>query len=87
MINMAQGFTFAVSGYGAWLAAQNISTNGFAVVAGGVHHRRAGGRADRRHRLHSALRQAELPAAQPDRDARHQPDRRRSACCGCSGRG
>jgi branched-chain amino acid transport system permease protein len=36
MINMAQGFTFAVSGYGAWLAAQNISTNGFVVVAGGV---------------------------------------------------
>jgi branched-chain amino acid transport system permease protein len=36
MINMAQGFTFAVSGYGAWLVAQNISTNGFAVVAGGV---------------------------------------------------
>ena len=25
MINMAQGFTFAVSGYGAWLVAQNIS--------------------------------------------------------------
>ncbi|HEY4042681.1 MAG TPA: branched-chain amino acid ABC transporter permease [Rhodopila sp.] len=36
MINMAQGFTFAVSGYGAWLAAQNISTNGFVVVAAGV---------------------------------------------------
>jgi branched-chain amino acid transport system permease protein len=36
MINMAQGFTFAVSGYGAWLAAQNISSNGFVVVAGGV---------------------------------------------------
>lgn len=36
MINMAQGFTFAVSGYGAWLVAQNISTNGFVVVAGGV---------------------------------------------------
>ena len=36
MINMAQGFTFTVAGYGAWLAAQNISTNGFVVVAGGV---------------------------------------------------
>jgi len=36
MINMAQGFTFAVSGYGAWLVAQNISSNGVAVVAGGV---------------------------------------------------
>jgi branched-chain amino acid transport system permease protein len=36
MINLAQGFTFTVSGYGAWLVAQNISTNGFAVVAGGV---------------------------------------------------
>ena len=36
MINLAQGFTFTVAGYGAWLAAQNISTNGFVVVAGGV---------------------------------------------------
>lgn len=36
MINMAQGFTYAVSGYGAWLVAQNISTSGVAVVAGGV---------------------------------------------------
>jgi branched-chain amino acid transport system permease protein len=36
MINMAQGFTFAVSGYGAWLVAQNISSSGYAVVAGGV---------------------------------------------------
>src|ERR1700712_5551515 len=36
MINMAHGFTFAVSGYGAWLVAQNLSTNGAAVVAGGV---------------------------------------------------
>jgi branched-chain amino acid transport system permease protein len=36
MINMAQGFTFAISGYGAWLAAQNISSNGVVVVAGGV---------------------------------------------------
>jgi branched-chain amino acid transport system permease protein len=36
MINLAQGFTFTVAGYGAWLAAQNISTNGFVVVAAGV---------------------------------------------------
>jgi branched-chain amino acid transport system permease protein len=36
MINMAHGFTFALSGYGAWLVAHNLSTNGFAVVAGGV---------------------------------------------------
>jgi branched-chain amino acid transport system permease protein len=36
MINLAQGFTFSVAGYGAWLVAQNISGNGFAVVAGGV---------------------------------------------------
>jgi len=36
MINMAQGFTFAVSGYGAWLVAQSLSSNGFAVVAGGL---------------------------------------------------
>lgn len=36
MINLAQGFTFTVAGYGAWLVAQHISTNGFAVVAGGV---------------------------------------------------
>jgi branched-chain amino acid transport system permease protein len=36
MINMAQGFTFAVSGYGAWLVSQDLSQDGFAVVAGGV---------------------------------------------------
>lgn len=36
MINMAQGFTFAASGYGAWLVAQNISSSGIAVVAAGV---------------------------------------------------
>lgn len=36
MINMAQGFTFAVSGYGAWLFAQTIGGNGFVVVAGGL---------------------------------------------------
>ena len=42
MINMAQGFTFAVSGYGAWLAAQNISTNGFVGRRRRRDHRRAG---------------------------------------------
>jgi branched-chain amino acid transport system permease protein len=36
MINMAQGFTFAVSGYGAWLVSQGISANGFVVAAGGI---------------------------------------------------
>src|ERR1041385_1207131 len=36
MINLAQGFIFTISGYGAWLVAQNISTNGFVVVAAGV---------------------------------------------------
>ena len=76
MINMAQGFTFAVSGYGAWLAAQNISTQRLRRGRRRRDHRSAGGRADRRHRVHSALRQAKLPAAQSDRDARHQPDGR-----------
>jgi branched-chain amino acid transport system permease protein len=36
MINMAHGFTFAVSGYGAWLAAQYLGPNAFVVLAGGV---------------------------------------------------
>ena len=36
MINMAHGFTFAVSGYGAWLAAQYLGPNAFIVLAGGV---------------------------------------------------
>jgi branched-chain amino acid transport system permease protein len=36
MINMAHGFTFAVSGYGAWLVAQYLSANGAAVLAGGI---------------------------------------------------
>jgi branched-chain amino acid transport system permease protein len=36
MINMAHGFTFAVSGYGAWLIAQYLSANGAAVMAGGI---------------------------------------------------
>ncbi len=36
MINMAHGFTFAVSGYGAWLAAQYVSHNGFVVAGAGI---------------------------------------------------
>jgi branched-chain amino acid transport system permease protein len=36
MINMAHGFTFDVSGYGAWMVAQNLSANGADVVVGGV---------------------------------------------------
>ncbi|MGX8014244.1 branched-chain amino acid ABC transporter permease (plasmid) [Mesorhizobium sp. ORM8.1] len=36
MINMAQGFTFAMSGYGAWFVSQNISASGPAVLAGGI---------------------------------------------------
>jgi len=36
MINMAHGFTFAVSGYGAWLVAQFLTGNGAAVMAGGI---------------------------------------------------
>lgn len=36
MINMAHGFTFAVSGYGAWLASQYVSQNGFVVAGAGI---------------------------------------------------
>ena len=36
MINMAHGFTFALSGYGAWLASQYISQNGFVVAGAGI---------------------------------------------------
>lgn len=36
MINMAQGFTFALSGYGAWLVSQYIGSNGALVLAGGI---------------------------------------------------
>ncbi len=36
MINMAHGFTFALSGYGAWLAAQYLSDAGPMVLAGGI---------------------------------------------------
>ena len=50
-------------------------------------HRRAGRRADRRARVHPAVRQAELPAAQPDRDARDQPDGRAVPAVGLRPRG
>lgn len=36
MINMAHGFTFAVSGYGTWLASQYVSQNGFVVAGAGI---------------------------------------------------
>jgi len=36
MINMAHGFTFAMAGYGAWLAAQYLAPNGILVVAAGI---------------------------------------------------
>jgi branched-chain amino acid transport system permease protein len=36
LINLAYGFIFAMSGYGAWLAAQYISANGFLVMAAGI---------------------------------------------------
>ena len=36
LVNMAYGFTFALSGYGAWLAAQHLSANGFVVMAAGI---------------------------------------------------
>lgn len=36
LINMAYGFIFSMSGYGAWLVAQNLSANGAAVMAAGV---------------------------------------------------
>ncbi len=36
LINMAYGFIFALSGYGAWLAAQYVSANGFIVMGAGI---------------------------------------------------
>jgi branched-chain amino acid transport system permease protein len=36
LINLAYGFIFALSGYGAWLAAQYVSTNGIVVLGAGV---------------------------------------------------
>lgn len=36
LINLAYGFIFALSGYGAWLAAQYLSANGFLVMGVGI---------------------------------------------------
>ena len=36
LINLAYGFIFAMSGYGAWLAAQYLSANGFLVMGAGI---------------------------------------------------
>lgn len=36
LINMAQGLNFALAGYGAWLAAQYVSTNGAVVLLAGI---------------------------------------------------
>ena len=43
LINLAYGFIFALSGYGAWLAAQYVSTNGIVVLSAGVLTGAAGG--------------------------------------------
>lgn len=36
LVNLAYGFIFAMAGYGAWLAAQHISTSGIVVLVAGV---------------------------------------------------
>ena len=36
LLNLAYGFIFAFSGYGAWLFAQHVSTSGPAVLAAGI---------------------------------------------------
>jgi branched-chain amino acid transport system permease protein len=36
LLNLAQGVTFAVSAYGAWLAASHISSNGAVVILAGI---------------------------------------------------
>lgn len=36
MLNLAHGFTFAASGYGAWLTAQSVSSGALAIFAGGM---------------------------------------------------
>lgn len=36
LVNMAYGFTFALSGYGAWLASEYLSQNAFVVIGAGV---------------------------------------------------
>jgi branched-chain amino acid transport system permease protein len=43
LINMAYGFIFALSGYGAWLASQYVSANGFVVMGAGILTGAAGG--------------------------------------------
>ncbi|HWX58890.1 branched-chain amino acid ABC transporter permease [Bradyrhizobium sp.] len=43
LVNMAYGFIFALSGYGAWLASVNISTNPAIVMAAGILTGGAGG--------------------------------------------
>ena len=35
-LNLAHGVTFAVAGYGAWWVAENLSSSGGAVLAGGI---------------------------------------------------
>ena len=36
MLNLAHGFTFAVSGYGAWWAATTLGNSGWIVLGAGV---------------------------------------------------
>jgi branched-chain amino acid transport system permease protein len=36
LINMAYGFIFSMSGYGAWIVSQYITTNGAAIIATGI---------------------------------------------------
>lgn len=43
LINLAYGFVFAASGYGAWLAAEHVSEHAAAVLAGGLVTGAAGG--------------------------------------------
>ena len=43
LVNMAYGFIFALSGYGAWLASVNISINPAIVMAAGILTGGAGG--------------------------------------------
>lgn len=36
LVNMAYGFIFALSGYGAWVVSQYVSTNGAVIIAAGI---------------------------------------------------
>jgi branched-chain amino acid transport system permease protein len=36
LVNLSYGFIFALAGYGAWLAAQYLSTNGVLILAAGI---------------------------------------------------